>query len=121
MNVEYTLQREDLTLENVQISIPLPPATAPVVSECDGDYEYLKSKSVLLWSIPAVDESNKSGTLEFEVPNGDSGHFFPVNVRFSSPSLYVALAPEAVSAFADGQPVPFSAETHLVTDSYEVA
>ncbi|KAI6240606.1 Coatomer subunit delta [Aphelenchoides fujianensis] len=36
--------------------------------------------NLLLWTIPSVDEANKSGALEFEVPNGDSDHFFPVHL-----------------------------------------
>ena len=63
-------------------------ATAPVVAECEGVYEYIKSKNVLLWTIPAIDESNKSGAIEFEVPNGNSDHFFPVSLSFYSPQLF---------------------------------
>lgn len=63
-------------------------ATAPVISECEGSYEYLRPKNVLLWTIPLIDETNKTGSLEFEVPNGDADHFFPVHVLFSSEQLY---------------------------------
>lgn len=68
------------------------PATAPVISECEGSYEYIKSKSQLLWTIAVIDESNKSGTLEFTTENGQAGHFFPVNMRFTSNDLYCDVA-----------------------------
>uniref|UniRef100_A0A0N5AUI2 Coatomer subunit delta n=1 Tax=Syphacia muris TaxID=451379 RepID=A0A0N5AUI2_9BILA len=88
VNIEYTLQCEEMTLNNVAIIIPLPPATVPVVSECEGSYEYVKSKSQLVWSLAVIDESNKTGTLEFSTPNGQSDHFFPVSLHFSSPDLF---------------------------------
>ncbi|VDM48634.1 unnamed protein product [Toxocara canis] len=77
VNIEYTLQMEQMTLNNVVIVIPLPPATTPVVSECEGSYEYIKSKSQLVWAIAVIDESNKNGTLEFTTDNGQTNHFFP--------------------------------------------
>ncbi|CAD5218898.1 unnamed protein product [Bursaphelenchus okinawaensis] len=120
VNVEYTLEKKEFSLENVKISIPLPPSTAPIVSECEGDYEYLKSKNTLLWSIPSIDDSNSNGTLEFEVANGDSEHFFPVNVVFSSPNLFVELAVTGAHSFEGQQPVQYSTETKLVTDNYQI-
>ena len=60
------------------------PATTPLISECDGSYEYQKSKSQLVWGLTSIDKTNKNGTLEFSTPNGHADHFFPVNIRFVS-------------------------------------
>ncbi|KAI6182080.1 Coatomer subunit delta [Aphelenchoides bicaudatus] len=120
VNIEYTLQQPHLTLNNVKITVPLPTATAPIISECEGSYEYLRPKNILLWTIPLIDNSNKNGSLEFEVPNGDADHFFPVNVLFSSEQLYCQIGVESVSTFETNEPIEFSSETRLVTDKYEI-
>lgn len=122
VNIEYTLQREDLPLSNVQIAIPLPPATAPVVSECEGSYEYVKSKSLLLWTLMMVESGNRSGTLEFSTPNGHADHFFPVQVRFHSQQLYCPIAVEGVQEMGAGAEAveDYSVETRLMTEKYEV-
>lgn len=38
---------------------------SPIVNECDGAYSHPKGRNVLLWTIPIIDASQKSGTLEF--------------------------------------------------------
>lgn len=60
---------------------------APVVSECDGDYHHDSRRSVLEWSLPVIDESNKSGSMEFSI-SGMPDDFFPVTVSFISKKLY---------------------------------
>ncbi|KAI1717285.1 adaptor complexes medium subunit family domain-containing protein [Ditylenchus destructor] len=120
VNIEYTLQREDWELNNVVITVPLPPATVPVVSECEGAYEYVKSKAILVWTMAVIDSSNKSGVLEFSTPNGHSEHFFPVNVRFTSGNLFCKIGVEGVQMMNNNEPVEFSAETRLMTEKYEI-
>uniref|UniRef100_A0A7E4WB78 Coatomer subunit delta n=1 Tax=Panagrellus redivivus TaxID=6233 RepID=A0A7E4WB78_PANRE len=120
VNIEYILQNEALTLQNVLIAIPLAPATQPIVSEAEGSYEYIRSKSQLLWSIPIIDESNSSGNLEFSVPNGHSDQFFPVNVNFESESLVCQIELEDAVTFDGSESVEHTAETAFVVDKYEV-
>ena len=119
VSIEYTLQREDLQLRNVQITIPLPPATAPVISECEGSYEFQKSKAQLLWTLPLVDRDSRTGTLEFSTPNGHADHFFPVQVRFSSTDLFCQISVESVEK-ASGDSVEFTADQILMTEKYEI-
>lgn len=120
VNIEYTLQREDLVLENVNIIVPLPPATSPIVSECEGSYEYQKTRNQILWTLPAIDSSNSSGTLEFAVPNGHSDHFFPVQVRFHSERLFADLEVESAQKMDGSGPVTFSSESRFISDKYEI-
>nr|CDJ86987.1 Clathrin adaptor domain containing protein [Haemonchus contortus] len=120
VNIEYTLQREDLSLENVVITVPLPAATVPVVSECEGSYDYQKSRNQLVWTMPVIDSTNSTGTLEFSVPNGHADHFFPVHVRFHTEKLYCDIGVEGVQTNDGNTAVPFSVETRLVTEKYEV-
>ncbi|EPB72716.1 adaptor complexe medium subunit family protein [Ancylostoma ceylanicum] len=125
VNIEYTLQREDLSLENVVITVPLPPATVPVVSECEGSYDYQKARNQIVWTMPVIDSAvflstNSSGTLEFTVPNGHSDHFFPVQVRFYTEKLYCDIGVDAVQSMDGNSAIPFSIETRFISEKYEV-
>uniref|UniRef100_A0A914EKA7 Coatomer subunit delta n=1 Tax=Acrobeloides nanus TaxID=290746 RepID=A0A914EKA7_9BILA len=120
VNIEYTLQIEDMQLNKVAIAIPLPPATSPTVSECEGSYEYVKSRSVILWTIDVIDSSNKNGTLEFSTPNGHADHFFPVNVKFYSENLFCKLSIVAAQKHESSEKIEFSEETRLIAEKYEV-
>ena len=62
---------------------------APVVAECDGDYTYEK-RGALLWQLPVIDATNKSGAMEFSC-GGNADDFFPVQVKFYSKKSYSEL------------------------------
>ena len=105
VNIEYELQHDDMELQDVQITIPIPlvyvyilsvvdnyfmysgGVGAPTVASCDGEYKHDSKKNILTWSLPVIDESNKNGSMEFAIP-GRSDDFFPVHVCFSSPRSY---------------------------------
>lgn len=63
---------------------------APVVGECDGEYNFDSRKSVLLWTLPVIDADNESGSMEFSIA-GHPDDFFPVNVNFISKKSYCDL------------------------------
>ena len=60
---------------------------APIITECDGDYNYDARSSCLLWTLPLVNSDNSSGAIEFNVA-GTPDDFFPVNVNFTSKKPY---------------------------------
>lgn len=60
---------------------------APVVGDLDGEYRHDSRKNILEWSLPVIDENNKSGSLEFSIA-GRPNDFFPVNVSFVSKRTY---------------------------------
>ena len=60
---------------------------APVVGDCDGEYNYDSRKNTLHWTLPLIDSSNKSGSMEFSV-GGHPDDFFPVAVSFVSKKSY---------------------------------
>lgn len=91
MNIEYELEQADLELNNVQINIPLPLGCTPVVSECDGQYEHEARRSMLVWTLPLIDASTKSGSMEFSAPSSNSADFFPLQVSFSSKTPYAKI------------------------------
>ncbi|EDV19588.1 uncharacterized protein TRIADDRAFT_61957 [Trichoplax adhaerens] len=119
VNVEYELEQEDLTLNDVNIVIPIPHGSgSPVVKEVDGDYDYDNGKSCLIWSLPVMDASNKDGSLEFTVA-GDQSDFFPISLSFYSPNLYCRLSIAGVKAAESGKDITdFSSEMFCKPDRY---
>ncbi|CAG2057446.1 unnamed protein product [Timema podura] len=93
--------------------------SSPVVSECDGEYTYEPRKNMLLWTLPIIDASNKSGAMEFSA-TALPGDFFPVTVNFVCKRSYANLKVTEVLAVEDDSPVKFSEETVFFTEKYEV-
>jgi len=88
VNIEYEAS-EMFDLHNVAISIPLPALReAPSVRQIDGEWKYDSRNSVLEWSIILIDQSNRSGSMEFAVPATDPSSFFPISVGFSASSTF---------------------------------
>jgi hypothetical protein len=52
-----------------------------VSSQVDGDWRYDSRGSALIWTIDLIDNTNRSGSLEFVVPACDPEVFYPVEVR----------------------------------------
>jgi hypothetical protein len=120
VNIEYDLELPDLELNDVVITIPLPAGVgAPVVTECEGEYHHDARKSILEWSLPVIDESNKTGSMEFSI-NGHPDDFFPVNVSFVSKKSYCDIVVAEVRQVEDDTPVKFSSETLFYVEKYEI-
>lgn len=120
VNIEYELEQANLELNDVQINIPLPMGCNPVVGECDGQYTHEARRNTLVWSLPIVDASAKSGSMEFSAPSSTPSDFFPLHVSFSSKTSYVNIKVTEVLLVEDESPVKYSVETVFFTDSYEV-
>lgn len=120
VNIEYELEKEDMELNDVVISIPVPSGVgAPVVSECEGEYHYNNRKNILEWNLPLIDSSNKTGSMEFSI-NGHPDDFFPVTVSFVSKRLYCDIELNEVKMASDDSPVKFSSEVIFFVDKYEI-
>lgn len=119
VNIEYELESEDRELNDVCITIPLPIGCTPVVNECDGEYTHDPQKNVLLWTLPIVDSSNKSGFLEFSA-TATPGDFFPLSINFVSKRPYADIKITEVLLVDDDSPVKFSTETVFFTEKYEI-
>ncbi|RZC63510.1 hypothetical protein C5167_025268 [Papaver somniferum] len=108
-------------LHNVVISVPLPALRdTPNVSQVDGDWRYNSRSSTLEWSILLIDNSNRSGSMEFVVPAVDASVFFPISVRFTAAKTFSDLKVVNVLPLRDGPPPKFAQRTQLVTDHYQV-
>uniref|UniRef100_A0A0E0JQM9 Coatomer subunit delta n=1 Tax=Oryza punctata TaxID=4537 RepID=A0A0E0JQM9_ORYPU len=120
VNIEYEAS-EMFDLQNVVISIPLPALReAPSVRQIDGEWRYDSRNSVLEWSIILVDQSNRSGSLEFTVPAADPSTFFPISVGFSASNTFSDLKVTAIRPLREGSPPKFSQRNRLVTNNYQV-
>lgn len=120
VSIEYEATPE-FDLHNVRVAVPLPPSREPPqVSACDGDFKFDPRKGVLVWTVDLIDDSNRSGTLEFSVPAADGGAFFPVDVSFSAKASFCGVAVAAVTKTDGGAPVKFTTRASLATDAYTV-
>ena len=114
VNIEYELEQDQLELQDVVITIPIPwvclsvwyifsyievsiyfsycshGSGSPVVAECDGEYTFEKRCNELLWQLPLIDANNKTGSMEFS-SSGTPDDFFPVQVAFFSKKSYSGL------------------------------
>lgn len=91
MNIEYELEHVDLTLNDVQINIPLPLGCGPIIGECDGQYIHEARQNTLVWSLPLIDASTKSGSMEFSANSCVPSDFFPLRVSFTSKTPYAKI------------------------------
>lgn len=85
LTLEYEMTGPD-TLHDVLITIPYR-TSEPTVSSFDAVYEV--SRDTLEWTIGTVDESNASGSFEFEAQAEDEAEFFPMSVHFSKSKPFV--------------------------------
>uniref|UniRef100_A0A0E0ECL0 Coatomer subunit delta n=1 Tax=Oryza meridionalis TaxID=40149 RepID=A0A0E0ECL0_9ORYZ len=118
---ETPLAAEMFDLHNVAISIPLPALReAPSVRQIDGEWRYDSRNSVLEWSILLIDQSNRSGSMEFVVPPADPSTFFPISIGFSASSTFSDLKVTGIRPLKDGNPPKYSQRARLVTANYQV-
>lgn len=101
---------------------PSRPAPAAALSaQADGDWRYDSRRNALLWSIDLIDDTNRSGSLEFVVPACDPDTFYPIEVSFSSAHTFCDIGIEAVRNTQSGEAVKYGTRCGMSTASYQVA
>lgn len=85
----------------------------------DGDTHYEGRRGQLIWSIDLIDDSNRSGSLEFVVPASAGGDFLPVQVNFASSSIICNISVQGVRNSLTDAPVKYGLQTGLTADRYE--
>jgi len=85
VTIEYELTGGD-ALRDVTVAIPFQ-AEPPRVTSLDATYEV--GGDVLEWTVGDVDQSNSTGSFEFEAETADENDFFPMSVRFSKTSPFI--------------------------------
>lgn len=120
VNIEYELERTDMELNDVVITIPLPSGGgAPIVNEHDGEYRHDSRKNVLEWRLPIIDASSKSGSMEFSI-GGHPNDFYPVTVSFVSKKQYCDIEILNVVGVDDEVPVKYSSDVLFYVEKYEI-
>ncbi|CAG8004769.1 unnamed protein product [Penicillium salamii] len=115
VTVEYELTGED-SLRDVVITIPYG-SSEPAVSSFDAVYEV--SGDSLDWNLGAVDESNASGSFEFEATDSDENEFFPMSVRFTKTKPFVDVDVSNVAMLdMDGESTAFSKDIRSVAENF---
>ena len=115
VTVEYELTGSD-PLRDVVVTIPYG-TTEPVVSSFDAVYEV--SGDSFDWNIGSVDESNATGSFEFEsAGDSDENEFFPMNVRFSKATPFVDVDVTDVSLLEEGESTGFSKDVKCMAEGY---
>jgi hypothetical protein len=121
VSIEYELQKLNLELNNVVIIIPIPSnVAAPIIKQCDGEYQYEKYKNCLLWRSTTIDNTNATGSFEFSVA-GHPSDFFPINVSFVSPKSYCDIQlSDVVNAENTSESIKHSTDIVFTVDKYEI-
>ncbi|KAL1957512.1 hypothetical protein VTO42DRAFT_5975 [Malbranchea cinnamomea] len=119
VTVEYELTGTD-SLRDVVVTIPFQ-NVEPTVTSFDAIYEVTGDS--IDWNVGHVDESNSSGSFEFESAdsNGDENEFFPMSVRFSKTNSFVDVDVLGVSLveMAD-EGVEFSKDVRCIAENYTI-
>ena len=80
--------------------------------QVDGDWQYDPRKSLMLWRIDLIDDSNKSGSMEFVVPVTRPESFFPVNVSFQASKTLCQVRSCLLQGLAVPQKLPATRPGH---------
>ncbi|KAG1679134.1 hypothetical protein FOA52_000489 [Chlamydomonas sp. UWO 241] len=118
VNIEYE-SASSMDLHNVEIAIPLP-GHAPTVNQADGEWRFDSKRNCLLWTLDLIDDSNRSGSMEFVVAAADPSVFYPIDVTFSSKTIFADVHVDTVEHTQSGAPVKFSFKKFLTTAEYTV-
>mmetsp|Transcript_48491 Transcript_48491/g.71880 ORF Transcript_48491/g.71880 Transcript_48491/m.71880 type:complete len:546 (+) Transcript_48491:116-1753(+) len=119
--VDFELTRPDMTLENVDIIIPLGTTDPPAIESIDGSFKHVPAEGMMCWHHDTIDANMSTGSLEFSIAGGDTNAFFPVQLNFNSESLLCPIEVTGVSAINGGAPVPKTLRKTVVPDNYMVA
>ncbi|KAJ1492827.1 Longin-like domain-containing protein [Baffinella frigidus] len=107
-------------LSDVRVIVPCP-AAATVAEVGEGDARYLAKSATVEWRVEMVDDSNRSGSLEFSVASSDIDALFPISVNFNSNGTMCQLKVESVTDARSGAPIQFLASAALGVEEFEIA
>jgi hypothetical protein len=122
VNLEYE-SSAPFDLRELTIAVPVPGAVAgaPQVNQCDGAWRYDARARALLWTIALVDETNKSGSLEFVMQSTDADALFPIEASFGAGKTLCPVEVQGVVNAESGKAVKFALRRGLATEGYHVA
>ncbi|KAL3906822.1 MAG: hypothetical protein SGPRY_010404 [Prymnesium sp.] len=133
VTLEYELNK-DIELHDLLVSIPIPADASHTITSAEvgqaskpspyvwEEATYSRREGMLQWSVPIVDQSNSSATMEFSVSAVSSADvIFPISVNFSSRKTMCELEVNDVLSVDDNSSIPYSASTLLSIESYIIS
>eukprot|EP01004_Peranema_trichophorum_P002935 NODE_1956_length_1737_cov_138.573110_g1666_i0.p1 GENE.NODE_1956_length_1737_cov_138.573110_g1666_i0~~NODE_1956_length_1737_cov_138.573110_g1666_i0.p1 ORF type:complete len:496 (-),score=63.47 NODE_1956_length_1737_cov_138.573110_g1666_i0:181-1668(-) len=121
ITVEYEVERTDLVLNQVVITIPLGGANPSVENVDYGDHRYDPMSQTLSWTLDRIESGNNQGSMEISLDRSmDSSVFFPVSISFYGESTLANIAVTDVLSIETGNSTTYSSEVVLSTERYEV-
>ncbi|CAN0418688.1 unnamed protein product [Laminaria digitata] len=120
VSMEYELVRP-MELHDVRICIPLGSSAAPAIAAIDGSHRHNAQEGTLLWTMDLLDQSNRTGSLEFNILSRDPEAFFPITVTFASTQLFCDVQVSGVVNTETGSPIQYGYTASLTADSYTVS
>eukprot|EP00978_Attheya_sp_CCMP212_P004456 scaffold9725_cov45-Attheya_sp.AAC.1 len=121
VNIEFELTRPDMTLNDVNILLPLGTTDPPSMESNDGQYKHDPRSGMLCWHFDVIDANNASGSMEFSIGGSNPDAFFPVQIQFSSQSLLCPVEVGSVQSSTDGSSIPNTLIKSVIPESYQCA
>ena len=119
VSIEYTMDQK-IELHNVRIRIPLGTSDAPSIVSMDGSYKHNPSANEMIWMIDLIDQSNSSGSLEFNIAQKSTDAFFPIAVQFTSQQLFCNVEVTSVKTADGSGPIQYSLTKLMSTEEYNI-
>lgn len=119
VSIEYSMDQQ-IDLHDVRIHIPLGTTEVPNILTADGSYKHNPSNGELLWEIDLIDQSNTSGSLEFNISQKDADAFFPIVVSFSSQQLFCNVNITSVRTATGNNPIQYGMSKSMSTEDYTI-
>ena len=115
ITIEYELTSTSSPLRDVVVTIPYSSAE-PAVSSFDSMYEVTGDS--LEWTIGAIDESNASGSFEFEAQTDDESEFFPMSVKFDMVNPFIEVDVLSAKLIEEGEEMNFEKNVRSTSDGF---
>ena len=119
VSIEYSMDQK-IELHNVRIRIPLGTHDAPSIVSMDGSYKHNSSTNEMIWMIDLIDQSNSSGSLEFNIAQKSADAFFPISVQFTSQQLFCNVEVTSVKTADGSGPIQYSLTKAMSTEEYNI-
>ncbi len=75
---------------------------------------------MLVWTIELIDDTNRSGSMEFVTSSADADAFYPVEVHFTSNKTFCDVHISGVEHTQKNAPVKFGYKKQLEAIDYTV-
>ena len=72
------------------------------------------------WTIGAIDESNASGSFEFEAQTDDESEFFPMSVKFDMVKAFIEVDVLSAKLIEEGEEMDFEKNIRSTSDGFMI-